>query len=105
MNPKVTLMVFNQPPDLGNFSRTLGNIANKANGKPRANPNPPIPAVNSQAPESPVNDPANKDPKIGPVQEKDTIAKVSAMKNIPIIPAADSLFDDLLTQDEGSVNS
>ena len=105
MNPKVTLMVFNQPPDLGNFSRTLGNIANKANGKPRANPNPPIPAVNSQAPESPVNDPANKVPKIGPVQEKDTIAKVSAMKNIPIIPAADSFLDDLLTQEEGRVNS
>ena len=52
-----------------------------------------------------MNDPASREPKIGPVHEKDTIAKVSAIKNIPIIPAADSLFDDLLTQDEGRVNS
>ena len=83
----------------------FGNIANNEKGKPRAKPNPPIPAVNSQAPESPVNDPASREPKIGPVHEKDTMAKVSAIKNIPIIPAADSLFDDLLTQDEGRVNS
>ena len=70
--------------------RTFGNIANNAKGKPNANPNPPIPAVNSQAPESPERDPANRVPRIGPVQEKETIAKVTAIKNIPAKPARDS---------------
>ena len=105
INPKETLIVFNHPPDYGNDSSIFGNIANNANGSPSASPNPPIPTVNSQAAESLEIDPASSDPNIGPVQEKDTIANVRAIKNIPIIPPADSLLADLSTQDEGSDNS
>ena len=77
-------------PDFGSLLRTFGNMANKAKGKPRAKPKPPIPAVNSHAPESPESEPANKVPKIGRVQEKDTIASGNAIKKIPINPVLDS---------------
>ena len=85
-NPKTTFTVFNHPPDFGNEFNQLGNMANNANGKANASPNPPIPAVNCIAPPSEVKDPANKEPKIGPVHEKDTIARVRAMKKTPMIP-------------------
>ena len=85
-NPNTTLTVFSQPPDFGKAFNILGNIANNANGKPKAKPKPPIPAVNCQAPPSAVKEPANSDPNIGPVQENDTKASVNAIKNIPKIP-------------------
>ena len=44
-----------------------------------------LPTVNWSAPPSAVREPASSDPKIGPVHEKDTMAKVSAIKNIPNI--------------------
>ena len=54
---------------------------------------------------SPPKVPAKRDPKIGPVQENDTIAKVSAIKKIPISPPIfepeSALFPHLL----GSVSS
>ena len=64
----------------------MGNNAKSPKGKPKATPKPNIPALSCIAPPSAVNEPANKVPKIGPVQEKETIAKVSAMKKIPIPP-------------------
>ena len=94
INPRQTFIVFNQLPDFGICSSTFGNIANKAKGKPNAKPKPAIPAVNSQAPESPLSDPARSVPKIGPVHENETIAKVNAIKNIPIKPDFDSLLTD-----------
>ena len=51
---------------------------------------PAIPAVNSIAPDSAEREPASRVPKIGPVQEKETIARVTAMKKIPINPVLDS---------------
>ena len=105
INPRVTLIVFSQPPDFGNLFRTFGNMANKAKGNPRARPKPPIPAVNSHAPESPESEPANRVPRIGPVQEKETIANVNAIKKIPINPVLDSWLADLLVHEEGKVNS
>ena len=83
IKPKTTFTEFNHPPDLGNEFNQLGNKANKANGNASARPKPPIPTVNCTAP--PVNDPTNNEPKIGPVQEKETMANVSAIKKIPII--------------------
>ena len=44
-NPKITLVVFNQPPDFGNEFSQLGKSANKAKGKAKATPKPLIPAV------------------------------------------------------------
>ena len=67
-------------------STTQGTRQTVAKGKASANPKPPIPAVNCMAPPSEVKEPASNDPKIGPVHEKDTIARVSAIKKIPIIP-------------------
>tara|TARA_B100001057_G_C22668375_1_gene878801 strand:- start:3 stop:311 length:309 start_codon:yes stop_codon:yes gene_type:complete len=64
-----------------------------------------MPTVNCHAPESAVSEPANKDPKIGPVQEKETIARVSAMKNIPTIPPVDSLFVEDAAHEDGKVKS
>ena len=82
--PKTIFTEVSQPPLFGKALSRLGNNANKPKGNARANPNPPIPAVSCMAPPSALNDPASREPKIGPVQEKETIAKVSAIKNMPI---------------------
>ena len=105
INPRETLIVFNQSPDFGNLLIALGNMANNEKGNPSAKPKPAIPAVNSIAPESPESEPARRVPKIGPVQEKETIARVTAMKKIPINPVLDSWFEDLFDHEDGSVNS
>src|SRR6478735_480553 len=84
--PKTILTVVSQPPERGNELSKLGNKANIVNGNANANPNPAIPMVNCTAPPFVDNEPASKDPRIGPVQENDTSAKVSAMKNIPTMP-------------------
>ena len=104
-NPKTTLVVFNQPPDFGNEFNQFGNKANNAKGKAKAKPKPDIPAVNCVAPPSEVKEPANKEPKIGPVQEKETIAKVNAIKKIPIIPPTEEAESILLPQELGKVIS
>ena len=59
-NPKITLVVFNQPPDFGKTFSMLGNMANNAKGNPRETPKPAIPAVNCQAPPSLVKEPASR---------------------------------------------
>src|SRR5690606_23351381 len=104
-NPKTTLVVFSQPPDFGRAFIILGNMANKAKGKPSARPNPPIPAVNCHAPPSAVNEPANKEPKMGPVHENETKARVSAIKNTPKSPPTLSPLAVVLVQLAGSVSS
>lgn len=83
----------------------FGNKAKSAKGKASANPNPVIPNVSCIAPPSEVKLPANKEPKIGPVQENETIAKVSAMKKIPIPPFNEELESVELPQLLGKVNS
>ena len=99
------MIVFSHDPDFGKFSNTLGNIANNANGNPKATPKPPIPAVNCQAPPSLVMELARSDPKIGPVQEKETTARVKAIKKTPKTPPKVSPLVDLSTQLEGNVSS
>ena len=56
-------------------------MANNVKGNANANPKPAMPWVNAQAP--PCNEPTNKVPSIGPVQEKETMAKVIAIKKMP----------------------
>ena len=104
-NPKTTLIVFSQDHDFGKLVNTLGNIANNANGNPRATPKPPIPAVNCQAPPSLVIELARSEPNIGPVQENETTARVNAIKKTPKTPPKVSPLVDLSTQLEGNVNS
>ena len=104
-NPKTTFTVFNHPPDFGNEFNQFGNRANKANGNANASPNPPIPAVNCIAPPSEVSDPASNEPRIGPVHEKDTIARVKAIKKIPMIPPILDAESILSPQELGKVIS
>ena len=92
-NANIFFTVSNQPPDLGKLCNHCGNIANKVKGNANATPNPAIPCVKAHAP--PCSEPTNKVPKIGPVQEKDTIAKVMAIKKMPpILPSP--LFESAL---------
>src|SRR5690554_2911421 len=104
-NPNTTFTVFNHPPDLGSEFNQLGNRAKRAKGSAKATPKPPIPAVSCIAPPSAVNEPAKREPKIGPVHEKDTIAKVRAIKKIPIIPPIFEALSILFPQELGKVNS
>src|SRR5690606_5918194 len=83
----------------------FGNSANNANGKAKATPKPVIPTVSCVAPPSLDNEPANSEPNIGPVQENETMAKVKAIKNIPIIPPAPEALSILFPQECGSVSS
>ncbi len=106
IKPSTTFTVFNQPPLRGRELSQLGNKANKANGSARANPKPPIPNVNCIAPPSLLREPPKSEPKIGPVQEKETMAKVRAIKNMPTIPPIlVALLSILALHDWGSVIS
>ena len=92
-NANVTLKVFIQPPDLGNFFNTDGNIANSENGNANAmaKPNIPIAGARSDLPAASTS----KVPMIGPVQEKDTMTNVNAISKILKKPVV--LLDLLLS--------
>ena len=98
-------MVVIQPPDFGKAFSALGKSAKSAKGNAKAKPKPVIPEVSCIAPPSAVNDPASKLPKIGPVQEKETMAKVRAIKKIPIIPLRFEPSSVALPQLDGRVSS
>ena len=100
------MVVFSQPPDFGKEFNKLGNNANKAKGIANAKPNPVIPAEswNAGLPTVP-KEPAKRDPKIGPVQEKETIAKVNAIKKIPTNPPISEAASILVPQELGNVIS
>ena len=104
-NPKTTFTVFIQLPDLGITFRVLGNKAKRPNGKPNATPKPSIPKESCVAPPTAVIEPASREPRIGPVQEKETIASVSAIKKIPIIPFIAEAWSDLFPHVVGKVIS
>src|SRR5436190_9932444 len=100
INPNTTFTSVIQPPDFGNDLSQLGNMANNAKGKPNAKPNPAAPAVNGHAPSTATF--ANNVPSIGPVQEKETIANVPAIKNIPITFPMLDLAPALFAKPEGN---
>ena len=84
----------------------FGNSANNAKGNAKAKPKPPIPIDSCMAPPSLDKEPPKREPKIGPVHEKETIASVSAIKKIPMIPPMLlALSSILLLQDCGKVIS
>ena len=90
---RVTLKVFIQPPDLGNFFSTEGNIANNENGNANAMAKPNIPIAGAR-----IDLPAastSKVPMIGPVQENETITNVNAMSRMLRKPVV--LLDLLLS--------
>ena len=57
------------------------------------------------APPSLASEPASSEPKIGPVQENETIANVSAMKNAPNNPPASAFLSILFANPAGRVIS
>ncbi len=103
--PSTTFTVFSHPPLLGKDCNQFGNMANNAKGSARPKPNPPIPKLNCIAPPSFVNAPANKEPRMGPVQENETMAKVKAIKNIPMKLVTPALESAPLAKLPGSVIS
>ena len=105
--PNTTFTVVIQPPDLGKEFNQAGNNANSAKGKASAKPNPVMPMVKLVAtlPSASVVLPKSP-PKIGPVQEKETMAKVKAIKKIPKPPPTfEEAESILLAQELGKVNS
>jgi hypothetical protein len=57
------------------------------------------------APEEDERVPASREPRMGPVQEKETSARVNAIKKIPTIPPALSAELALFVHDSGRVSS
>ena len=90
---RVTLNVFIQPPDFGNFFNTDGNIANseKGNANAIAKPNIPIAGARIDLPAASTS----KVPMIGPVHENDTITNVNAISRMLRKPVV--LLDLLLS--------
>jgi hypothetical protein len=78
----------------------LGKIANKVNGKASAVENPAI-IIAGPSIEPELKACTKDEPIIGPVQEKETKAKVNAMKNIPIKPPLSDWLSALFTHFEG----
>src|SRR5690554_5570007 len=109
-SPKFTLTFSNHPPDFGKLDNHCGNKANKVNGKANAMENPNIPIIGFTL-RTPIEGPTsvaactNNDPIIGPVQEKETNAKVNAMKNIPATPPLSESWSVLFAHEAGSVIS
>ena len=109
-NPSVTFTLFIQEPDFGRLFNQAGNIANSVNGNANAKENPNIPTngcigmTPNKAP-APDADCTKRLPIIGPVQEKETIAKVNAIKKMPIKPPRSAALSDLLAHELGKVIS
>src|SRR5690606_16890723 len=104
-NPKTTFTLFSHPPDFGILFSQLENRAKSANGiaSASAKPNIPIAGPNNSPIEAACT---SKVPIIGPVQEKETSAKVAAIKNNPVIPLlCCDLSSILFTHEEGRVIS
>src|SRR6056297_1036565 len=103
INPSTTLTVFIHPPDLGNPFNIRGNIANKVNGKAKANPKPNIPIRGSKI--SPAAAFTSNAPTMGPVQLNETITKVKAIKNEARNPPLSTCRSDLFANPEGKTIS
>ena len=95
-------MEFNQPPDFGNPVIKLGKMANMVkitasdNEKPNITTTGVSRSVLMATKEVPIS---------GPVQEKETTAKVAAIKKIPLKPLASDFASSLFTKELGRVIS
>ena len=105
MKPKVTFIIFIQLPDLGACFNHVGKSANNVNGKARATAKPNMPTAGPmKLPE--VLTSTSKKPIIGPVHEKETSARVNAIRNILNSPLVDeALLSTLLVHEDGKVIS
>ena len=101
-NPSTTFTEFIQLPERGNEFNQLGKAANKVNGIAKALENP---SITTNGPKELVADWTNAEPIIGPVQEKETNAKVNAMKKIPKRPPLSAMVLLLLAHELGNVIS
>ena len=86
--------------DGANITLNKSVAANKANGNAMANEKPSIPIIGPIYPPEAAS--TNKVPTIGPVQEKETSAKVKAIKKIPNKPPLPSASTLLLVHDAGN---
>ena len=71
-------------------------MAKSVKGRARARAKPSIPMAGASIPEEDVAACTRRVPTIGPVQEKDTSARVNAMKKILRKPDAESAFSSIL---------
>ena len=85
IKPKLTLMVFNQPPLFGSDCSMDGKNANKEKGIASPTPKPIIPIMGA-SPTPCILVCPSKVPTIGPVHENETITRVKAIKKIPSSP-------------------
>ena len=95
-------MVFIHEPDLGADLRSEGNIAKSVNGRARARAKPNIPTAGPiQLPDVTVS--TSSRPMMGAVHEKDTRARVKAMRKMDISPVAlEALVSTELAHPSGS---
>ena len=87
-------MTFIQPPDLGADFSSDGNMAKRVNGIAKAIAKPNIPMVGATMLPC-VETATNRKPIIGPVHEKDTKAKVNAIRKILSKPVVLSDFSSI----------
>ena len=102
-SPRTTFTEFNHPPDEGKEFSQPGNAEKSMKGRASAKEKPNM--IEAGPPYPPVAAPANAVPTRGPVQEKETMARVAAMKKIPMIPPLSEALSALLASAEGKVIS
>ena len=105
MKPNTTFTVFIHPPDFGACFSNEGKRAKSVNGMAKAMAKPNMPMVGATM--SPcVETATSRKPTMGPVHEKDTKARVKAMKKMDSRPVVFSDFSSILfDQEDGSVSS
>ena len=101
--PSTTFTWLSQPPEAAILLSIPGNMANNANGKANPTEKPNIPTAGPAIPPLPAA--TSNGPTIGPVQEKDTMANVRAMKNMPLKLPTPALESVAFVQEEGKVIS
>src|SRR5690606_37544274 len=102
--PNTTLTLFSHPPDLGRDFSMEGKKAKRTNGMAKAIEKPSIPMAGPNR--SPLEAASTSSvPMIGPVQEKDTSARLKAIKNSPSNPPLSDCASILLTKELGKVSS
>src|SRR5690606_29788613 len=102
--PSTTLTLLSQPPDFGKDLSIEGKKAKSTKGIARAMENPSMPIAGPSR--SPLEAASTSSvPMIGPVQEKDTNARLNAMKNNPNNPPLSDCASILLTKELRSVSS
>src|SRR5690606_14643471 len=105
IKPSTTFTEFNQLPDFGRDFSHDGKIAKSVNGIESASAKPNIPIAGARRLPCVAASTSNH-PMIGPVHEKETNAKVNAIKNRLIQPfELSTLLSILFVQEAGRISS